>query len=268
MGIADVLNVQQSKDDATMAINDPLGERRQEKEIIGLYYENFDEVMTSGEESERPWETPVTTQPQDVTTWIKDPRKIAAIQPNLEDFVHICRALTRPIRVLDVGCNGGYLYDYLTKSIFENADGFVYHGIDIYKEVAAAAAKEHEDASNATFEQGDIYTLVDTFGENSFDVVFCSRVLLHIPYFEKALMNLYLVSKTLTFLVLVVDDRDYVKKARIIDVDNGTSGYWFFRYFSRHFLDKVINGMYAYYRIISGSGRYDSVVVFKGGRNL
>ncbi|MDP6359344.1 MAG: class I SAM-dependent methyltransferase, partial [Planctomycetota bacterium] len=114
--------------------------------------------------------------------------------------------------------------------------------------------------------QGNVHS--PPFGENSFDIVFCSRVLLHIPYFEKALMNLYLVSKTLTFLILVVDDRDYVKKARIINVDKGTSSHWFFRYFSRHYLDKVINGMYAFYRIILGSGRYDSVVIFKGGRNL
>lgn len=254
-----------------MKTPDPLAGRKIRKEVIDLYYDDLDLVMSSGDAvgAERPWQTRQTIQPQDVREWIKDPAKIDSIQQNLEDLVQICRALPKPVRILDVGCNGGYLYDFLLKYCFDGSEeALIYHGTDVHEDVAQAAAAVHQDRKNATFSKGDVYSLAEQFGEGNFDVVVCSRVLIHLPFFERAVMNLYLAASKAVFIVLVVDNRDYIKKVRIIDDDSGERGFWYFRYYSREFINKVINGMYAHYRIISGSGRYDSLLIFRSGTNL
>lgn len=242
-------------------VNRVLGERHVEKVIKETYYDNLDAVMAEGQQ-ERPWQSFELTQREDVREWIKQPSKIEKIQANLEDFRGVLAPLSKPVRILDVGCYGGYLFDYLERIAFSDVREFEYLGVDIQPDVVAAAARVHEGKSNASFQNGDVYALQSQFGAQSFDVTFCSRVLIHIPYFEKAIGELFAAAKTAAIVVLEIADRPQVQRIHRRNLDNGTELDYFIRKFSEQEILAVAAKHKADCRIIKSSGVY-STVCFK-----
>lgn len=239
-----------------------LRERNVIKEAVQAYYGNIDAVMTEGT-SERPWQTFELTQREDVTQWIADPRQIAKIQPNLVDFNQFVGQFREKVGVLDVGCYGGYFLDYLKRITFADLGDFSYVGIDIQERAVAAAQAAHPDEAEDTFRLGDVYSLAAQFGEESTDIAYCSRVLIHLPYFEDAVRNLYAVARRAVFLVVTMAPQSYVQKMRRRNLDTGHEEYYFFRYFSPEEIKNAAEPLGADYRIIHSRGPYASVILFK-----
>lgn len=83
--------------------------------------------------------------------------------------------------VLDVGCGEGFLLSFLEIEL----NGKNVRAIDFdAKEVASAK----ENINFAVCEQGDIYNL--KFADRSYELVFCTEVLEHLEFPEKALKEL------------------------------------------------------------------------------
>ena len=93
--------------------------------------------------------------------------------------------------ILDAGAGIGQDYPKLKEL------GYDYTGIDVTSEMVEYARKKHPDGR---FDVGDIYNL--PFNDQQFDVVLCHDVLIHIPDFEKALAELWRVTKK--FLVIKI----------------------------------------------------------------
>jgi len=88
--------------------------------------------------------------------------------------------------LLDVGCCEGHLFDYLRHKH--------YTGIDLFhKHIAEARLARPE----ARFRVMDLFDL-----EGQWDVVWCSRVLLHIPRFEEAVAKLKSCARRYCILVI------------------------------------------------------------------
>lgn len=240
-----------------------LGERRVRKTVVDVYDADFDRVMERGE-GERPWQSFELTQREDVIEWIRDPSTIRSIQPNLADLRERLGPLPRPVSVLDVGCYGGYLYDWLRDRCFGSLADFSYTGVDIDPDVVAAARRVHAGAPNATFDTGDVYALTEVFGERAFDVVFCSRVLIHIPYHERALRELYRTSRALCFVVLETSAAPMMQRIHRENLDTGEALDYFFRKYSLDELSSAAATLGADFRVQQGPGIYASFILRPG----
>jgi len=256
------MDAKTNSDIETVFLERVLGERHVEKTVVEEHYEDLDSVMSSGT-GERPWQSFELTQRENVLEWIAEPKKIQKIQPSLEDLALLAKAQKSPVSIADVGCYGGYLYDYLSRYVFTDPAEFTYKGLDIDKDVVSAATEVHANNANASFDVGDVYELKSQFAENSFDIILCSRVLIHLPYFEKALDSLYCTAKHAVSCVLEVSDRPMVQKIHRQNLDNGLELDYFFRKYSEEELAGVANRLGASYRIIKGPSFYSSFVLFK-----
>jgi SAM-dependent methyltransferase len=231
-----------------------LDEERVEKEILDVLHDGFDEAMVDG------WGE--LWQRENVNEWIEDPSQIQKIQPSLHDFADMLRLDGGSLSVLDAGCYGGYVYDYLQRYVSSGLEQIEYTGIDSQASVIEAACAVHGHAANATFQVGDIYHLVDTFGENAFDYTFCSRVLVQIPYFEKALEQLFTVTKKAVFNVIAVDSAAKLEKIRRTNIDTGKAETVYFRYFTFKELNAASDAVGARdFRVIQGPRPYASYVI-------
>lgn len=241
-----------------------LGERDVEKVITDEYKENFDSIIDSGDAAaERAWQSFELTQRENVNEWIEDPKKIKKIQPNLEDLVRFIKLLPKPIKIADIGCYGGYVYDYLIKVAKLDLNDFEYVGVDIQEDAIEAAKLVHKDKPNARFQVGDIYELNKTFKNNEFDVVICSRVLIHIPYFKKAVKNLTDISKYFTLCVLEISEQPLLQKIHRHVLDNDLELDYFFRKYSEEELIETAEELNVQYRIIKGPSFYSSYCLLK-----
>lgn len=244
-----------------------LGERNVQKTIVAEYHDDFDRIMSEGE-VDRPWQSFELTQRENVVEWIEEPAKIAKIQPSLRDFRQIVRNQSRkqlgtPLKILDVGCYGGYVFDYLKRYAFPNGEVFEYTGVDIDPNVVKAASYVHSDEPNARFLEADLYALDQLFGDNSFDIVLCSRVLIHIPRFQDAVAQLYKVSKSAVVTILVVSNTPILEKIHRKNLDNGVEIDYFFRKYSESELVEVAESLSADYRNIRGPSSYSTFVFYK-----
>lgn len=248
-------------------LGEVLGKRDIQKEIIAVYHDDFDKVMSEGE-VERPWQSFELTQRENVVEWIEEPAKIAKIQPSLQDLLQIVRSefvkpRQTPFSVLDVGCYGGYVFDYLKRYVFLNGEEFNYTGVDIDPNVVKAASHVHSDEPNARFQEADLYALDKSFAENSFDIVLCSRVLIHIPRFKDAIEQLFKVSKSAVLTIIVVTDTPVLEKIHRKNLDNGVELDYFFRKYSETELIGVANDLKADYRHMRGPSSYSTFVYYK-----
>lgn len=99
--------------------------------------------------------------------------------------------------IADVGCGTGKLISY----IFEKYKPSKIYGFD-FSEKAIAYAKKI--AVNAEFKHHDLYNKLNV----TFDIIFCTEVLEHLLYPEKALKNLILaMSEKSTIIITVPNGR-------------------------------------------------------------
>ncbi len=207
------------------------------------------------------------TQAQDVYSWVRKPEKIELIQGSLAHLGEIIKtSAIVPVSILDVGCYGGYVFDYIEKIVLKDKiKDISYQGVDIREMAIKEAARLHNGVSNASFMVGDVFSLQDMFSDSKFDIVFCSRVLIHLPNFEKAVTNLINVSNNVTFIVVKVSNKPDCKKIRKTDLDTGEEMIYFYRTFSEKMLAEVAERKSLTIKIIKCPGGYSSVIFYQKG---
>lgn len=119
----------------------------------------------------------ITSQWQDVESWIIDPRKIDKISEHLK---FLAKRLNEGDELLDAGCYGGYLYSYLTKQYKLEVK---YTGIDLFGEALEEAKAFHPKGID--LRQQDAYTV-----KGAWDVVVAMRLLMHVPDPKKLALHL------------------------------------------------------------------------------
>ena len=133
--------------------------------------------------------------------------------PEMESSKALAKILKKQIfendNVLDVGCGCGH---YLKSLLSEIDVPFKYTGVDATNYYIELAKKAWNDCSNASFYTGDIFDL--PFDDNSYDLVYCCNVFLHLPSIKKPLEELIRVSKKTVVLRSLFSDRSF----RIQDV--------------------------------------------------
>jgi len=181
------------------------------------------------------------TQSQNVLEWINKPQTIdPIIRENLEDLkIEILKFVEenpkiKSISFLDVGCYCGYILDWLKMNLPKKIS-FKYLGIDIRKNAIDSAKNLHKDGE---FKIGNVSELKKDFGENEFDIVFCLRTLIHLPFFEFSLNNLLYVTKTLLFVIGLVEDTSCQIREQI-NINTGNSMKYFFRSVSEQDLQDI-----------------------------
>lgn len=204
--------------------------------------ENIDaEIVAAG------WQNETLGQSEDVRTWIENPDKLdRRIVKNLKRFVGL---LKNGDRVLDVGCYGGYAYDWLAKRL-----RLQYLGLDIEPGVIRTAAQMHRGAE-ARFAVGDAFKLGGY--RDAFDAVLCLRLVIHAPYLDRVLANL-LNAAPVALVGLRVDSED-----RAVERLDEVSGQrHFYRWFSLASVEKAVplGCEWKIYR----DGSYDSLVIRRG----
>tara|TARA_S200000501_G_scaffold373624_1_gene421167 strand:+ start:450 stop:1244 length:795 start_codon:yes stop_codon:yes gene_type:complete len=116
----------------------------------------------------------------------------------------ISNMVSRDEKILDVGCATGHFYRSLKKRIKKK---FFYTGCDPYEIFLKLGRKAWKNEKNVNLIKGNIYDL--PFNDKSFDIVFSSNVLLHLPEISKPLRELLRVTRKKLILRTVVYDVSY-----------------------------------------------------------
>ena len=139
--------------------------------------------------------------------------RITGELPEMESSKAVAKILKKQIyenyNILDVGCGSGH---YLKSLLSEIEVPFNYTGVDATNYYIELAKKAWVDCSSASFYTGDIFDL--PFDDNSFDVVYCCNVFLHLPSIKKPLEELIRVSKKIVVVRSLFSERSF----RIQDV--------------------------------------------------
>ena len=116
----------------------------------------------------------------------------------------INKIIEKDHKVLDVGCATGHFHRSLKKKIKKN---FFYTGCDPYDIFLKLGRKAWKKDKNVNFVKGNIYKL--PFKSKSYDIVYSSNVILHLPEISKPLKELLRISKEILILRTVVYDVSY-----------------------------------------------------------
>lgn len=164
------------------------------------------------------WVSDYMGQWHDTTPYFKDPSILKGIGSSLSALEKAIDSVDKTeVSVLDAGCYGGYVYDWLewnpciVKSI-------KYTGVDI-SETAIREAVRHHPQSNATFHCMNLLdeNLSQEIGR--YDIVFCSRVLLHIPDMKKAISNLEAKARHTIIFGVRLSDKNKCERKLVIGTD-------------------------------------------------
>ena len=143
-----------------------------------------------------------------------NPRRLSKIQDSIEELK---KRLRKEDSLLDIGCGHGYLY---TAIKHEN-----YLGMDLFQENIDEARKLYQEVE---FKCQDLFSL-----EGVWDIVWCSRVLIHNPDFEGAVAKLRSCARREVILVLHVGPEGSCRAERTED-----SGTIYYRVFSEEQIKK------------------------------
>ena len=131
----------------------------------------------------------VMGQKENVKDWIDNPENVKTIKHEFDEVVKVCQ---ESFSILDGGCYGGYLYDYIN----QHCSDFTYQGIDLNEKAVKESKKLHQN-ENFSIEVGDLNDL--KYDDKTFDIVTCFRVFVHIHDFRPILKELLRVSKKYVF---------------------------------------------------------------------
>ena len=160
----------------------------------------------------------------------------------------LCKILSpfyrRRMKVLDVGCGPGHYLRSLRR-LDENID---YTGMDITEYYIKQAKKAF---ANVPFYLGDIYNI--PFDDNSFDIVLCSNVLLHLPPFpKKAISELLRVSSKYTVIRIPFGENNYIiKECKSIDGEGNPVDWYYLNLYTEQYFKKMMDDIGScHYKII------------------
>lgn len=142
------------------------------------------------------------------------PQKLGKID---KCILNIKAVLKPEYSLLDVGCGQGFFYPKLEH---EN-----YLGIDLNESEIEQAKRNHPAGR---FEVGDLFDL-----KGEWDVVVCSRVLIHVAPLDVAMEKLLAAAKKYLCLVVHVGNKD-----EVTEYVNRPTGRFYFRVIDRSTLNK------------------------------
>jgi len=155
-------------------------------------------------------------------TWDKTPKygdvfydRATGKMPEMESSKAVASRISRLASagdsILDVGCGGGHYLVSLDKTMVKP---FSYTGVDATEYYIEKAKEAFSGKSAATglrcepvFDTGDIFNL--QHDDNSFDIVFCSNVLLHLPSVTRPLSELVRVSRRYVLIRTLVGNEPF-----------------------------------------------------------
>ena len=153
--------------------------------------------------------------------WNKDPqygevlyRRATGLAPEMESSKAAAKHLEGVIepgsRVLDVGCGvGHYLRSLRNRFDFP----FSYVGVDSTAHYIELARKAFAHDSSASFHLGDIYSL--DFEPESFHIVMCCNVLLHLPSVLVPIQQLWRLTRRFMLVRTLVGETSFrIKQVR------------------------------------------------------
>ncbi len=198
------------------------------------------------------------TQSENVVEWVDAPDKISKIQANLRHvWQELCRD-TSPWSIMDCGCYAGYFFNYLKQQ--GGLSAFSYFGVDIRADAVNAARRLHVKESKCQFETQDIFTLQANYQEQHFDYVFSARVLVHLPCFREAVLNLMHCAKNKVFLIMPVSKVGRCQYRQKVDLITGDIMPYTFRYVSPTMIYHAAKGAKGSATILNTGGTYATIV--------
>lgn len=227
-----------------------LSARKTKYRTLRVITENIDQEIAL---SKGGFINPTLGQAQDVRPWISSPELVDwRIKGNLERFASL---LPVAPRVLDVGCYGGYAFDWLR----QKSPSIDYLGVDIEPGYVKDAAESHKHLAGAKFTAGNALDLNSHFRDKhgDFDAALCLRLVIHLPFLEAVLAGLMRMAP-LALVGLRISSAD-----RAVERLDEVSGQrHFYRWFSEATIRRSIptGCKPEIYR----DGSYDSLVVRRG----
>lgn len=134
--------------------------------------------------------------------------------PEMESGKAVARRVAKMIQpgwsILDVGCGAGHYLTSLRKVIDYD---FSYVGVDATPDYVTLAQKAFAGQDAVSFEVADIYGL--PFTDQSFDIVMCNNLLLHLPSIKPTIAELFRVSNRIVVIRTLIGDVTYrIQEAR------------------------------------------------------
>jgi ubiquinone/menaquinone biosynthesis C-methylase UbiE len=133
--------------------------------------------------------------------------------PEMESSKKMAEEVARVFKpgdsVLDVGCGAGHYLRSLRRTLGPDFD---YVGVDATQHYVELAEKANGRDARAKFKVGDVFAI--PLEDQSFEVVMCNNVFLHLPSIAQPLRELVRVSRRSVFLRTLIGNRSF----RIKDV--------------------------------------------------
>jgi len=144
--------------------------------------------------------------------------------------------------LLDVGCGAGHYYTSFKREI---GDAFNYTGMDQTKNYIELGKKAFANEQNVQFAEASIFDL--PVADQSFDIVVCNNLFLHLPSIAKPLSELIRAAKRHVIVRTLIGDRSfYIKESGILGDEFNDQGepkeYHNHNIYSRAYIDYLISG--------------------------
>jgi len=159
------------------------------------------------------------------------------------------------MKILDVGCAAGHYYRGLQRI----DDRLEYWGVDATVPYIEYAEEFFKGNQNTKFLVGDIYALPENF-LNTFDIVYCCNVILHLPTFQIPLASLLRATKKYCIIRTLVSENTHLSKFLYDDTydeDGNPENFVHQNTYSKKIIQSFINSQ-GNYRIQFIDDKFDS----------